>query len=266
LSAAAGTYEVLAVRYGTRMGTRGETYLNYRLYGEADGPLPMDYFVWVVRNAERTVVVDTGYSVPVGVRRGRQVLVEPTAALAQVGVDAATAGHVVVTHAHYDHIGNLDRFPAAEVLLSRREYEFWNGPYGSRLQFAHAVEASELQVLRDVNDEDRLTLVGERHRMAPGIELLEVGGHTPGQTIVLVDVDGGQVVLASDAVHYYEEYERQRPFSTVANLADMYRTFDLLRELTSAPSAALVAGHDPEVMRRFPAYGGAAAGLAVRIG
>ena len=33
---------------------------------------------------------------------------------------------------------------------------------------------------------------------------------------------GGPVVLASDAVHYYEELERDRPFSTVANLADMY--------------------------------------------
>jgi len=48
------TYEVLAVRYGTRMTRRAETYLNYHVYGEPDAELRMDYFFWVVRNADRT--------------------------------------------------------------------------------------------------------------------------------------------------------------------------------------------------------------------
>ena len=50
----------------------------------------------------------------------------------------------------------------------------------------------------------------------------------PGQAIVTGAAAGGPVVLASDAVHYYEELERDRPFSTVANLADN-RTFSAHR-------------------------------------
>ncbi|MGH3392121.1 MAG: MBL fold metallo-hydrolase, partial [Actinomadura sp.] len=57
-----------------------------------------------------------------------------------LGVDAATVPQVIVTHAHYDHIGNLARFPAAEVLIARRELEFWTGPYGRRAQFAWSTE------------------------------------------------------------------------------------------------------------------------------
>ncbi|MCP9984631.1 hypothetical protein [Actinomadura madurae] len=56
-----GTYEVIALRYGTRTGTKAEIYLNYAIYGEPDEPLGMDYFCWVARNAARTVVIDTGF-------------------------------------------------------------------------------------------------------------------------------------------------------------------------------------------------------------
>jgi hypothetical protein len=61
---------------------------------------------------------------------------------------------------------------------------------------------------------------------------------------------GRPVVLASDAVHYYEELERDRPFCTVANLADMYAAFDQIREMGEG-GARVVAGHDPLVAERF---------------
>ena len=68
---------------------------------------------------------------------------------------------------------------------------------------------------------------------------------------------GGPVVLASDAVHYYEELERDRPFSIVANLADMYAAFDQIREIGD-DGARVVAGHDPLVAERFGAPRGRA--------
>ena len=78
-----------------------------------------------------------------------------------------------------------------------------------------------------------------------------MGGHTPGQAIVTVATAAGPVILASHAVHYYEELERDRPFATVANLAEMYAAFDQIRELGTEPGARVVAGHDPLVAERF---------------
>jgi glyoxylase-like metal-dependent hydrolase (beta-lactamase superfamily II) len=259
-------YEVFAVRYGTRVGSKAEIYLNHHIYGEPDAPLGMDYFVWVARNAERTVVIDTGFGPEGGARRRRTTLVEPVSALARLGVDAATAPQVVVTHAHYDHIGNLSAFPAAEVLIARREFEFWTGPYGRRAQFAWSTEEAETAHLAEIRRQGRATLVDTAHTVAPGIEMIPVGGHTPGQAIVLVDTAGGQAVLASDAVHYYEELELDRPFAFVADLEAMYRAFDRLKEIIAEPGRVLVPGHDPDVMRRFPADPGLGAELAVRIG
>ena len=246
------TYEVLAVRYGTRMTRRAETYLNYHVYGEPDAELRMDYFFWVVRNGERTIVVDCGFSADAGARRRRTMLVEPIDALRGLGIDPATVDQIVVTHAHYDHIGNLYRFPAAEIVIARREFEFWTGPHAHRLQFAHATEADELGVLAKAAADARLRLVEDTLDLAPGIELVVVGGHTPGQLVAQVETAGGAAVLAADALHLYEELERDRPFFVVADLLDMYRGFDLLREMTEDSGRLLVAGHDEAVTERFP--------------
>jgi glyoxylase-like metal-dependent hydrolase (beta-lactamase superfamily II) len=247
-------YDVLAIRYGTRIATKAESYLNYHLYAEPDVPVRMDYFFWLVRGAGRTVVVDCGFGAEAGARRGRTMLVDPVAALAALGVDAASVDQLVVSHAHYDHIGNLHRFPNAEIVIARREYEFWTGPYAGRLQFAHSTEADELQGLAATAEQGRLRLVENTLDLAPGVELVVVGGHTPGQMVARVaGAGGGAVVLAADALHFYEELERDRPFFVVADLADMYRGFDVLREMSEDPGRLLVAGHDADVPHRFPA-------------
>ena len=245
-------YEVLAVRYGTRPASAAEVFLNYHAYHEPDRPLQMDYFFWVARNPARSVVIDTGFSPAAGTARGRTMLMDTVPALQSAGLTPDAITHVVLTHAHYDHIGGLPAFTGTgtEVVMTRDEYDFWTGPMGRRGQFAHNTEASELDHLRELRAAGRLTLTGRAKMIAPGIELIQVGGHTPGQAIVTVATAGGPVILASDAVHYYEELERDRPFSIVASLADMYAAFDQIRELAVA-GARVVAGHDPLVAERF---------------
>jgi glyoxylase-like metal-dependent hydrolase (beta-lactamase superfamily II) len=258
-------HEVIAVRYGTRTTRKSEVYLHFGLYGEPDAPTGMDYFFWVVRGAGRTVLVDCGFNERSGTRRGRTMLCPPAEALTRLGVDPAGVSQVVVTHAHYDHIGNLGLFPSAEVIISTREYAFWTGSLANRPLFMTSAEADDIDVLRRASEDGRVSLVGGRRTIAPGIEVLEVGGHTPGQLVVLVTSADGEVVIASDALHYYEELDLDRPFTHVADLPAMYAGFETLREL-AGDGRPLVAGHDPEVMRRFPALTGGAAGLGVRIG
>jgi hypothetical protein len=71
-------------------------------------------------------------------------------------------------------------------------------------------------------------------------------------------------VLASDALHFYEEVERDRPFAILADLPAMYRAYDTLAQLATEPGTHLVAGHDPLVRSRFaPASQAASASEAV---
>jgi len=78
--------------------------------------------------------------------------------------------------------------------------------------------------------------------------------------------DGGTVVLASDALHFYEEVERDRPFAILADLPGMYRAYDTLAQLAAQPRTHLVAGHDPLVRTRFTRFTGVGAEAGVTTG
>jgi glyoxylase-like metal-dependent hydrolase (beta-lactamase superfamily II) len=250
-------YEVAIVKYGDRTTTRSDVYLNYQVYHAPDGPIGMDYFFWVVRNADRTVLVDTGFSARGGRKRQRTMLIDPVEACARLGLQPTAAPTVVVTHAHYDHIGNLARFPRSDIVISQRELDFWATATSRHPQFHHSVEDEELSALRAANDEGRVTTFTGRYEVVPGINVLEVGGHTPGQSVVTVATGDGTVLLASDAIHYYEEYEQNMPFMSAANLVDMYLAFDRVRAMVAAGEVDhVVSGHDPDTLARFkPAAG-----------
>ena len=88
--------------------------------------------------------------------------------------------------------------------------------------------------------------------IAPGVSVHFIGGHTMGLQSVRVMTRRGWVVLASDAAHLYAHLAERRAFPTVYNVADMLDGHDVLRRLASS-ERHIVPGHDPLVMRRYPA-------------
>ena len=69
--------------------------------------------------------------------------------------------HIVISHMHYDHIGNLEAFPNATVTVARAEYDFWGGPLGQHAVLQSMVLPYELEVVRALEREGRLSLVDE---------------------------------------------------------------------------------------------------------
>jgi glyoxylase-like metal-dependent hydrolase (beta-lactamase superfamily II) len=258
-------YEVQAVRYGTLRTTRAELFYRHESYGEPDAGIEMAYYFWLLRSASETIVVDCGFAPEVGARRGRTCLWAPVDALRALGVERTEVSIVLVTHLHYDHIGNLAAFPAATLVVPRRELEFWTSPVSARFQFASHVEAGEIALVERAAAEGRVRLTEGTEEIAAGITAVAVGGHSPGQQVTVVQTGGAVVVLASDAAHFYEELELERPFAVIHDLEQMYAGYDLLKQYGRA-GAIVVPGHDPDVARRFEQVAAAGGGSAVHIG
>jgi glyoxylase-like metal-dependent hydrolase (beta-lactamase superfamily II) len=254
-------YEVFAIRYATREARRHEHFIGGDPH---DGPMPMDYFVWVIKNAERAIVVDAGFTEEVGVRRGRTFLRCPIDALALVGVDAADVHDVILTHLHYDHVGNFHKFPVARFHLQEPEIQYAVGRYMKHRQLAKSFEPDDVCGIVRLNFAGRVVYRTGPGEVAPGITVHPTGGHSAGLQFVRVNTRRGVVVLASDVTHYYEHMETGRPYTTVLHVGDMLEAFDTLRAAAPSPQH-IVPGHDPLVMRRYPAPSPELEGVVVRL-
>jgi glyoxylase-like metal-dependent hydrolase (beta-lactamase superfamily II) len=254
-------YEVYAIRYATRAARRRDNFIGGDPH---DADMPLDYYVWLVRNTVRTVVVDMGFTAEVAQRRKRDYLRTPREGLALLGVDSATVRDVIVTHLHYDHVGSYADFPAACFHLQDDEMAYATGRYMRHTRFNHGYEVDDVVGMVRMVFKDRVSFNTGSAEVAPGLGVYRIGGHTRGLQCVRVFTQRGWVVLASDASHFYEHMEQARCFPTVFNVGEMVDGYETLRRLADSPGH-IIPGHDPLVMARYPAASPQLEGIAVRL-
>ncbi len=255
------TYELFAIRYASRKANRHEHFIGGDPH---DGPMPMDYFVWVAKNADRAVVIDIGFTAESGGKRGRTLDRCPIDSLALVGVDPAAVKDVVLTHMHYDHVGNFHKFPVANFHLQEPEMHYAVGRYMRHRQLAKSFEPDDVCGMVRLNFDGRVVYHNGPAEILPGIRIVPTGGHSAGLQFVTVKTARGVVVLASDVTHFYENMESYRPFTTAFHVGEMLEAFDTLRAHAAVPEL-IVPGHDPLVMQRYPAPSPELEGIVVRL-
>ncbi|MGA7985474.1 MAG: N-acyl homoserine lactonase family protein [Burkholderiales bacterium] len=242
-------YEVYAIKYAHHERNASANFIG----GDShDGPMPLDYFVWLVRGGGRDLVIDTGFSAATAARRGRTHLRCPTEGLRMLGVEASVVSDVVITHLHYDHVGNFDLFPVASFHLQDDELSYATGRHMCHPVFGGAFDVEDVVgMVRNVYH-GRVHFHTGDAQLFPGVSVHLIGGHTKGLQVVRVATRRGWLVLASDASHFYANMEQVRPFPIVYSVADMVQGYRRLRELAES-SEHIIPGHDPQVLRRYPA-------------
>jgi glyoxylase-like metal-dependent hydrolase (beta-lactamase superfamily II) len=243
-------YEIFAIKYAEADRTAHE---NFLMPDPHDGPMPMDYFVWLIRGEGHTVLVDTGFNEARARARKRKLLRCPTKGLAVLGVKAEAVRTVVVSHLHYDHAGNLDLFPNAEFVIQDAEVDFATGRYMRYLPARQAFEADDVTRLVHANYAGQVRFFDGDGELFPGINLHLVGGHSRGLQAVSVNTRRGLVVLASDAAHYYANITRGNPFPIVADVPQNCESHERLFRLAGSLER-LIPGHDPIVTQCYPAH------------
>jgi glyoxylase-like metal-dependent hydrolase (beta-lactamase superfamily II) len=254
-------YELFAIRYATRNAQRRDHFIGGDPH---EGPMPMDYFLWLATSKERTFVIDCGFTAEVAAERKRTFLRSPIEGLKLLGVDADEVRDVILTHLHYDHVGNFHKFPQARFHLQEAEIHYATGHYMSYPRLSHSFEAEDICGIVRLNFAQRVVFYNGSSELAPGITLHAVGGHSAGLQFVRVHTARGWVVVASDVTHFYENLESHRPFVTAFHVGQMFEGFDALMAQAPTPHH-IVPGHDPLVMKRYPAPSSALEGIAVRL-
>ncbi len=254
-------YEVYAIKYARRDSTRNR---NFLVADPHDGPMPIDYFVWAIIKDHRCILVDIGFDAAEARARGREHLRCPVRSLSQIGIQPTDVKYVIITHLHYDHCGNLNRFPAARFFVQDRELAFATGRNMLHDVFRDAYTLSHVHDLIGAVYDKRAAFIDGTAEIATGVSVHHVGGHTDGLQIVRVRTRRGWMVLASDAAHFYANMDAANPYPFLYSVGDMLRGFDTVRALADSP-AHIIPGHDPIVLERFPPLSPASRGVIARL-
>lgn len=258
------TWRVFALRFAENLGRRRYQHFMGVEADPHDAPHPLIFYLWAARDAAgRTLVVDTGFDAARAAARGHTLLAEPEAALARIGIDAGSVADAIVTHFHWDHAGGAKKFPAARFHLQAAEMAYATGPCMCFPHLRRPFACEDVTALVQHLYADRVVFHDGDAEILPGVRLRKFGGHSAGLMGVEIAAEHGPVVLASDAIHFYETMEG-KPFPIVHDMPATLAAHAWLRAARDA-GATVVPGHDPAVMQRFPAVPGAE-GIAVRLG
>ncbi|MCZ7643403.1 MAG: N-acyl homoserine lactonase family protein [Pseudorhodoplanes sp.] len=242
-------HEVYAVRYASFQRKAADNYI----FGDPHDVLTdIAYYVWVVRGAYGTFVVDTGFDEKVGRERGR-VLSHPVGeGLRALGLDGGQIDHVILTHMHWDHSGNYDLFPNARYHVQDVEMAYATGRCmcHGMLRIPFGVE-DVVAMVRKVFD-GRVIFHDGVDEIVPGITVHHIGGHSKGLQCVRVKTRRGYVVVSSDGTHLYSHLDEGRVFPITYSVGDTLEGYRTIRRLASSRHH-VIPGHDPLVGALYPA-------------
>jgi glyoxylase-like metal-dependent hydrolase (beta-lactamase superfamily II) len=249
-------YKIFAIEYERRQALSTEIFLR------AMDPEPafMSYYIWAIVGSNIAVIVDTGYTEETALSRGRKQQRCPGEGLKLIGIQPDEVEQVIITHFHWDHLGNHALFPKATFYAQEKEMAFWTGRYASVPIFREVIEPDDIVGMVRLNLSGHLTLIDGSRELFPGISVHWVGGHTPGMQIVEVATAGGTAVIASDAVKTYRNLTENIPDPYVNDISEMIDGYELVRSLAENESLVFP-GHDPEVFNRFSSPAEGIAGL-----
>ena len=239
-------FEIIPLAVGSR---QADTSLLLYLT-EAGTPVTIHYRLWVLRSRSRTVLVDTGLPAAECAERGVHDGRDVEEVLRSVGVEVTDIDTIVLTHFHWDHASNADRFPRATFVVQRAELEALSDPVRDHPSVGRFYSA-DTEKFHELHARGRLQVVDGDTPLLSGLQVLHLGGHTRGSQAVAVATMEGPAVITGDAVPLNRNLLDNIPNAVHIDLADAIHALDRVRRLDAV---VVYTAHDQTSTLLVPAH------------
>jgi N-acyl homoserine lactone hydrolase len=241
--------------------------------GNATRRLPYTYIV--IQGQGRTILVDVGFDY----RDYAKALVDtmgvddwrpPEVALGAIGIDPHKITDILITHAHFDHMGGMHYFPNSTFHIQERELTkwVWSLSLEPRFQKLHfCINPADILSAVKLGTEGRLKLLqGDAENFFPGIDLtLAQDTHTWGSMFVTVRNDGlarslDSWVLAGDLVYSFDNLGLTGPakgaYTTIVQAVGgqyaLLQATDAMVRCAGGDPNRVIPAHEDRLGQRFP--------------
>jgi N-acyl homoserine lactone hydrolase len=216
-------------------------------------PLPLSDNCYLIRHAQGWLMWDTGIpeavaNMPDGLVGGGGAMVwkRPktiASQLAAIGITPADVKFVAISHTHGDHVGNVDMFPTATVLMQKAEHDWAFSLPNKPFNAEHPVRL----------------LDGDFDVFGDGsVRIVSTPGHTPGHQCLLVTMaNTGKVLLSGDAAHFKDNWDNRRVPSMNYNRDLTMTSLQRIADTLAQNNAQFWINHDraqSDAYKRPPAF------------
>jgi glyoxylase-like metal-dependent hydrolase (beta-lactamase superfamily II) len=247
-------YSIQAIRYASSPDVPVSELV---VGGPKDEKVEIAMVVWLIRGGGHTILFDSGFHRDTFVKDfPMKDYLRPDKAVETAGVKPEEVTDVVISHAHWDHMGGIDLFPKANIWIQKQEYRYYTmdawQPGGNH----GGIDPEDAKGLLQANTEGRMHLVdGDNVEIFPGIRAYTGARHTYASQYLRVE-GNPTFVLASDNCYFYLNLTSHLASATfsdadhAANIAAQSRMI----ELAGSPDR-VVPGHDALQFQKFPTEG-----------
>ncbi len=245
-------YSIQAIRYASAEDDAAELVM-----GAAHEKMNLAMVVWLIRGGGRNILFDSGYHRDTFLKEFPSTeYIRPDEAVKLAGVQPEDITDIVISHAHWDHMGGIDLFPKATVWIQKEEFRYYTGDAWQPGGDHGGIDPEDAQELVKLNTEGRLRLVdGDNVQLFPGIRAYTGGRHTYASQYLCVE-GTPTFVLASDNLYLYRnlvEHKASATFSDADHAANIRNQQRMVR-LAGSPDR-VVPGHDALQFQKFPTQG-----------
>lgn len=233
-----------------------------------DGMVDLPFSFVLATNGDRKVLIDTGF-MQTGCRSEFPLKFEvtrwisPLRMLAELDVVPDAVTDIVVTHAHFDHMGSIGEFKRARIHIQKSELLSWYEAITLPKRFNYLtkiIDPENLRAALEASIEKRVFLIdGDKDNVLPGIHVRLGSGHTIGQQFVVVKTTAGRRVISGDCVYSGSQIAGRDgdgvyvPLNNaVGSVWEQLKTMDRINDEIGGDLSKLVVLHDVERWKGLP--------------
>ena len=218
------------------------------------------FIAWYIEGLEKKVLIDTG---PPSEERGQKLhaVLNPKVSpeqetprrLLQMGIKPEDIEVLVLTHLHWDHVGQVDKFRKARIFVTREEFIYAMGPIPpGKVGYETLTPGVEPVFMPAIPQFEYLPM--EEVEILPGLKVFPTPGHTPGSISVEVMTAQGPYVIASDAIYGYDNLKgdpaNKLPFIMIGIYMDYlaaWKSMETIYRRARFDPKRVIPGHDFQV-------------------
>jgi len=210
---------------------------------------PKGDLLWDTGFEESLVDIPEGVSIP-GFQKTMQKRL--SSQLSELGVALSDVEYVALSHSHPDHAGNANHFAQSTFLLEAREYEYMFSEERRK-------DIGQFQYFSNVESFDVFQFDEYHDVFEDGsVEIFAMPGHTPGHSVLLIDLENTGPILLSGDLHIQSKGRELRAIPTFnTNAQDTQVSMERFEDLARKAGAKIIIQHDKDditALPEFPAF------------